>query len=227
MSPLKRKRQPAFNVRKRLKHPAVGRIQQRTLLYPPKNTSVTVKVLQNWPLTDPPQCATASHAQNPGFIVSRLNPVRTGIWLLSGVWTARIVLTPPDFKLLPRPCKQQVRLRIQGRGNTDERENLRVPHTMLVYRVSKQYAREGLGRVVNRKKRETPPVPAKVTGEIEAKIIAASCGEPSAGYSWWTLRLLEEKSKVVSGIELSDTTIGTVLKNTSEAASCGLPVQRR
>jgi transposase len=87
-------------------------------------------------------------------------------------------------------------------------------HPILVYRVSKQYTRERLERVLNRKKRETPPVPAKVTGEIEAKIIAISRGEPPAGYSRWTLRLLEEKSKVVLGIELSDTTMGKVLKKT-------------
>jgi hypothetical protein len=37
-----------------------------------------------------------------------------------------------------------------------------------VYTVSRQYAQEGLERVLNRKKRETPPVPAKVTGDIEA-----------------------------------------------------------
>jgi hypothetical protein len=42
--------------------------------------------------------------------------------------------------------------------------------TRLVYIVSKQYAGEGLERALNRKKRETPPVPAKVTGDAEAKI---------------------------------------------------------
>ncbi|MDR1636334.1 MAG: helix-turn-helix domain-containing protein [Treponema sp.] len=77
--------------------------------------------------------------------------------------------------------------------------------------------KEGLERVINRKKRETPPVAAKVTGEIEAKIIALSCGEPPEGYSRWTLRLMEERSKVELGVELSDTTIGGVLKkNTPE-----------
>jgi transposase len=92
-------------------------------------------------------------------------------------------------------------------------------NTVLVYRVSKQYVKEGLDRALNRKKRETPPVPAKVTGEVEAKIIALSCSEPPAGYSRWTLRLLEEKSKVAVGIELSDTTIRSVLKkNTPKTA---------
>jgi transposase len=84
--------------------------------------------------------------------------------------------------------------------------------TKLVYTVSKQYAENGLDRVLTRKKRETPPVPAKVTGEVEAKIIAMACGQPPEGYSRWTLRLYEEHSKKVVGIQLSDTTIREVLK---------------
>jgi transposase len=86
---------------------------------------------------------------------------------------------------------------------------------VVVYTVSKQYVKEGLERVLHRKKRETPPVPAKVTGETEAKIIALCRGEPPPGYSRWTLRLLEERSKAITGIELSRTTIGAVLKKTA------------
>jgi transposase len=94
----------------------------------------------------------------------------------------------------------------------------------MVYMVGKQYVEEGIERVLNRKKRERPPVPMKVTGEIEAKIIALSCSEPPAGYRRWTLRLLEERSKAVIGIELSDTTIRSVLKkNTPETASKKMP----
>jgi hypothetical protein len=64
-----------------------------------------------------------------------------------------------------------------------------------------------------------------VTGEVEAKIIALSCGEPPEGYSRWTLRLLESRSKVEVGIELSDTTIGMVLKkNTPETPPEGVLV---
>jgi transposase len=96
-------------------------------------------------------------------------------------------------------------------------------HIDLVYTAGKQYAEEGLERALNRKKRETPPVPAKVTGDIEAKIIALSCSEPPPGYSRRTLRLLEEKSKAFAGIELSDTTIrGVLKKNTPKAASKGV-----
>jgi transposase len=84
--------------------------------------------------------------------------------------------------------------------------------TKLVYTVSKQYAEQGLDRVLNRKKREIPPIPPKVTGEVEAKIIAMACGQPPAGYSRWTLRLYEEHSKKFVGIQLSDTKIRDVLK---------------
>jgi transposase len=98
-------------------------------------------------------------------------------------------------------------------------------NTVLVYRVSKQYVKEGLERALNRKKRETPPVPPKVTGEVEAKVIALSCSEPPEGYSRWTLRLLEERSKAVLGIKLAYTTIGSILKkNTPETASKGVLV---
>jgi transposase len=88
-------------------------------------------------------------------------------------------------------------------------------HADLIYTVGKQYAEGGLERVLNRKKRETPPVPAKVTGEMEAKIIALSRSEPPEGHGRWTLRLLEERSKAELGIGLSDTTIRSVLKRNS------------
>jgi hypothetical protein len=46
---------------------------------------------------------------------------------------------------------------------------------------------------LQRKKRETPPVPPKVTGEVEARIITMACSEAPNGYSRWTLRLLSQK----------------------------------
>jgi transposase len=82
----------------------------------------------------------------------------------------------------------------------------------LAYTVSRQYAQQGLDRVLNRKKRETPPAPPKVTGEVEAKILAMACGQPPPGYRRWTLRLYEEHSKTYGGIQLSDTKIREVLK---------------
>ena len=46
---------------------------------------------------------------------------------------------------------------------------------------------------LQRKKRETPPVEPKITGELEARIIALACSEVPAGYARWTLRLLAQK----------------------------------
>lgn len=85
--------------------------------------------------------------------------------------------------------------------------------TVTVYNVSKQYATEGLDAVLSRKKRETPPIPSKITGETEAKIIALCCGKPPEGRTRWTLRLLEEKTIELGMAEaISDNTIGRLLK---------------
>ena len=69
---------------------------------------------------------------------------------------------------------------------------------------------------LQRKKRETPPVPAKVTGELEARIIALACGKVPQGYARWTLRLLAEKCVELQYIDtLSHMTIKRLLKKTN------------
>ena len=47
---------------------------------------------------------------------------------------------------------------------------------------------------LQRKKRKTPPVEPKITGEIEARIVALACSEVPAGYTRWSLNLLANKS---------------------------------
>ena len=85
------------------------------------------------------------------------------------------------------------------------------PTTVQTVRTS--YCEKGLEATINRKKRETPPVPAKVTGEVEAHVIALACGEPPKGYSRWTLRLLADKAVELGYIEsISHATISTILK---------------
>ena len=54
-------------------------------------------------------------------------------------------------------------------------------------------AADNTAMFLQRKKRETPPVPPKITGELEARIIALACGEVPQGYARWTLRLLAKK----------------------------------
>ena len=54
---------------------------------------------------------------------------------------------------------------------------------------------------LTRKKRETPPVPAKVDGKVKAEIIALACSPHPEGTARWTLRLLAEKAVELHYIE--------------------------
>jgi hypothetical protein len=66
---------------------------------------------------------------------------------------------------------------------------------------------------ISRKKREHPPVPSPVTGEVEARLIALACSRPPEGYTRWSLRLLEKHVALVDDIpDLDHSTIGRVLK---------------
>jgi hypothetical protein len=70
-----------------------------------------------------------------------------------------------------------------------------------------------VGDVIGRKKRETPPVEPKVTGDVEARVIALACSQPPVGCARWTLRLLEKHVALTEGIGPMDhSTIGRVLK---------------
>lgn len=73
----------------------------------------------------------------------------------------------------------------------------------------------GADEAVRRKKRETPPVPPKITGEVEARIIALACTEPPEGRARWTLRLLSDKSVELEIIDsISHMQVGRILKKT-------------
>ena len=68
-------------------------------------------------------------------------------------------------------------------------------------------------QVIARKKRTTPPVEPKVTGDVEARVIALACSAPPQGRPRWTLRLLERQVALTEGIPPMDhSTIGRVLK---------------
>lgn len=85
-----------------------------------------------------------------------------------------------------------------------------------VQNVRAAYGEKGLDATLMRKKRETPPVEAKVTGEVEAHIIALACGKPPKGYAKWTLRLLADKSAELGHVDsISHTQVGRILKKTS------------
>jgi len=85
-----------------------------------------------------------------------------------------------------------------------------------VQQIRRKYAQGGVDAAIKRKKRETPPVPPKVIGDVEAHIIALACGEPPEGYSKWSLRLLAGKTVELGYIGyISHVTVGEVLKKHS------------
>ena len=66
-------------------------------------------------------------------------------------------------------------------------------HPESIYKIRKQYSLEGLERVLYRKKRKTPPVPPKITGEVEAHIIATACSTIPEGREHWTVQMIADK----------------------------------
>ena len=84
-----------------------------------------------------------------------------------------------------------------------------------VYVIAKRFAETGgdIDEVIGRRKRATPPVPAKVTGDVQARLIALACTKPPAGFDRWSLRLLEKHVLLTEGLPpLDHSTIGRTLK---------------
>lgn len=85
----------------------------------------------------------------------------------------------------------------------------------LVAIVARAYAERGgeIEATIRRKQRLTPPVEPKVTGEVEARLIALACSTPPDGYARWSLRLLQRQVALVADIpDLDHSTIGRILK---------------
>ena len=55
------------------------------------------------------------------------------------------------------------------------------------------FAAKDVKAFLQRKQRNTPPVEPKITGEVEARIIALACSEAPAGCARWTVRLIADK----------------------------------
>jgi hypothetical protein len=70
----------------------------------------------------------------------------------------------------------------------------------------------------------------KVTGEVEAHLIALACSSPPEGSARWTLRLLAERVVELGYVpSLSHTTVGEVLKQTKSnpgASNAGVLASR-
>ncbi|MEK8143158.1 helix-turn-helix domain-containing protein [Streptomyces sp. M10(2022)] len=109
------------------------------------------------------------------------------------------------WRWIPPPARSTRRTRSRpGRGLG---ETLRL--------VAKRFAETGedVWATVARKKRELPPVPSPMTGEVKARLIALARSSPPAGHARWSLRLLEKHVALLEDIpDLDHSTIGRVLK---------------
>ena len=89
-----------------------------------------------------------------------------------------------------------------------------------VSNISRAYAERGgdVVAVITRKKRLSPPVAATVTGEVEARLIAMACSPAPAGFSRWSLRLLERHVALTEDLpDVDHSTIGRVLSKRRSA----------
>jgi len=86
-------------------------------------------------------------------------------------------------------------------------------HRETVYGIRKEFVDEGFDIAINRKKRITPPVPPKITGDIEAHIITIACSTPPEGKSRWTLQMIADKIVLDGHLEsVSDVAVMKTLK---------------
>jgi hypothetical protein len=100
-------------------------------------------------------------------------------------------------------------------------------HSQPVFNICKKFCESGLPAVLERKQRESPPIPWKLDGDKEARLITIACSHPPEGYVHWTLDLLADKMVELKIVDvISGKTIGRVLKKrikTSPTAMLGYP----
>ncbi|MFE2758240.1 helix-turn-helix domain-containing protein [Actinosynnema sp. NPDC059335] len=147
-----------------------------------------------------------SHLKRPVRLSARdreelIRWTTTGVHPASSIMRARVLLAL-DTSAGEPDSKEVVAARLGVSGET-----LRL--------VARRFAETGgdVLATISRKKRDLPPVPSPVTGEVEARLIALACSTPPEGYARWSLRLLEKHVELTEDIpNLDHSTIGRVLK---------------
>lgn len=82
-----------------------------------------------------------------------------------------------------------------------------------VYNIKKRYLEGGMEQALNDRPR--PGAVPKITGEVEAQLLAITCGDPPEEHERWTLRLLANKLVELELVDsISHVAVGEVLKKT-------------
>jgi len=84
-----------------------------------------------------------------------------------------------------------------------------------VHNVKKRYFADGVPGVLVEKPRPGR-APFKMTGDVEAQLIALTCSDPPEGYTRWTLRLLADRLVSLELVDsISHVAVGDTLKKTN------------
>lgn len=104
-----------------------------------------------------------------------------------------------------------------GPGWTDEQISTALDVSRrMVQNVRKRAVEEGPTAALERKRRLTPPTPAKLDGDGEARLVALACSQPPEGRSHWTMQLLADELVVLGVVDaVSDETVRRTLKKTT------------
>jgi len=95
-------------------------------------------------------------------------------------------------------------------------------HRNTVANVRQRFVEQGLDGALERKKRETPPVPRKLDGRGEARLIAVACSAAPEGRAKWTMQMLADELVTLGVVEsISDETVRQTLKKTNLSRICG------
>lgn len=82
-----------------------------------------------------------------------------------------------------------------------------------ISKLAEKFVTEGLEALLTRKEQQNRC--RKITGDIEARLVAIACSNPPAGCSRWTLQLLADELIRLEIVDyVTDTTVGEVLKKT-------------
>ncbi len=85
--------------------------------------------------------------------------------------------------------------------------------TDTVARVRQRFVEDSLEAALDRKKAARPPVPPKLDGRSEARLITLACSSPPDGRNRWTMQLLADRLVELEVVDtVSDETVRRVLQ---------------
>jgi hypothetical protein len=106
--------------------------------------------------------------------------------------------------------------RFQDRRLTNQQIAEALPVSMKkIDRIKRRFVEIGLDAALDKQKAKRTYV-RKADGEVEAHLIALSCGKPPQGHARWSLRLLADRMVELQYVDaISHETVRKVLKKTS------------